>query len=122
MVFAMLIGAAMLLAPFAMRSGAAMAMGTSARAGQMADTGLSGTGLSGTGLSGTGHCSEQAGQQNHEDAPGDSICKSMCNGVVVPAAAPVLSGDSPAPLPTAAPNTGRHGVSAKLPTPPPRLS
>ena len=112
MVLAMLIAAAMLLAPFAMRSGAAMAMGTSAHAGQMADAGLSGT----------GHCSEQAGQQNHEDAPGDSICKSMCNGVVVAAAAPVLSGDSPAPLLTAAPNTGRHGVSAKLPTPPPRLS
>lgn len=117
MVFAMLIAAAMLLAPFAMRSGAAMAMGTSVHAGQMADKGLSGTGLSDT-----GHCSEQAGQQNHEDAPGDSICKSMCNGVVMAAAAPVLSGDSPAPLLTAAPNTGRHGVSAKLPTPPPRLS
>ena len=117
MVFAMLIAAAMLLGPLAMRSGAAMAMGSSAYAGQPVDTGLSGTGLSGT-----GHCSEPAGQQNQQDVAGDSICKSICHGLAVAAASPELSADSPAPLLTVSPKTGQHGVSAKLPTPPPRLS
>ena len=106
-VFAILIAAAMLLAPLAIRSGAAMAMAPSAHPEQTIDK---------------GHCSGQAGQPDGGQDPGDTCCAAMCNGLAVAAAAPVEAAVSPEPLLTVAPVADRHGVSAKLPTPPPRLS
>lgn len=106
-IFAILIAAAMLLAPLAIRSGAAMAMAPSAHTEQMIDK---------------GHCSGQTGQPDGGQDPGDNCCTAMCNGLAIAAAAPVEAAVSPEPLLTVSPVADRHGVSAKLPTPPPRLS
>ena len=106
-VFAILIAAAMLLAPLAIRSGAAMAMAPSAHPGQTIDK---------------GHCSGQAGQPDGGEDPGDNCCTAMCNGLAVAADSPVGSAAEPEPLLGVSPVADRHGVSAKLPTPPPRLS
>ena len=106
-VFAILIAAAMLLAPLAIRSGAAMAMAPSAHPEQTIDK---------------GHCSGPAGQPDGGQDTGDPCCAAMCNGLAVAAAAPVEAAANPEPLLTVAPVADRHGVCAKLPTPPPRLS
>ena len=106
-VFAILIAAAMLLAPLAIRSGAAMAMAPSAHPEQMMDK---------------GHCSGQAGQQDGGENPGDNCCAAMCNGLAVAADSPVGPAADAEPLLAVSPVADRHGVSAKLPTPPPRLS
>ena len=106
-VFAILIAAAMLLAPLAIRSGAAMAMAPSAHPEQMIDK---------------GHCSGPASQQDNGEIPGDNCCAAMCNGLAVAADSPVESAAQPERLVGGSPVADQHGVSAKLPTPPPRLS
>ncbi len=103
--FAILIAAAMLFAPFAMQSGAAMAVMPSDRHAQMM---------------GEGDCEGQpAGDTDGKsnEMPG---CAAMCAAI---AAAPVSPGQ-PAALtrsierPALEPSL--HGFLAKLPTPPPR--
>lgn len=98
----------MLFGPFALQSGAAMAMVPSDHQSEMSKS---------------GHCAEQQ-QQDDQDGnkAGKSCCIAMC-------AAAAVAGDS-APQPNHYSIAGPaplqddfvHGFLAKLPTPPPRLS
>lgn len=104
---AMLIALAMLFAPLALQSGAAMAMAPADHHSQMSKG---------------GHCDGQSPQRQDSGAPDKSCCAAMCTAVAV---APALSIEPHA----LAPNVDRprldlfhHSFLAELPTPPPRLA
>lgn len=105
--FAILIAAAMLFAPFAMQSGAAMAAMPSGQHAQMM---------------GKGHCEEQPATDKTGKSAEMACCPAMCAAVAVVISSPV----EPALFargierPTLA--QFQHGFVAKLPTPPPRLA
>lgn len=105
--FAILIAAAMLFAPFAMQSGTAMAAMPSDHHGQMMDK---------------GHCEGQSKPDEDSKSAEKPCCAAMC------AAVAVATGSSAEPavfaraVERAALQQFRHGFLAKLPTPPPRLA
>lgn len=105
--FAMLIAFAMLFAPLALQSGAAMAMAPADHHAQMMES---------------GHCGEQPAKSKDGKAMDKSCCAAMCVAVAV---APSVALEPHA----FATNTDRpsltlfhHSFLAELPTPPPRLA
>ena len=104
-IFAMLIAAAMLFAPFAMRSGGAMAAMPSNHHSQAMDK---------------SHCGDQPATGKDHKSTGKSCCAAMCTAIAVVPGSPVeplayaRSVDRPALV-----QFGRSFL-AKLPTPPPR--
>ncbi|HET7710106.1 MAG TPA: hypothetical protein VFK50_11365 [Sphingomicrobium sp.] len=105
--FAILIAAAMLFAPFAMQSGAAMAAMPSDQHAQTMDK---------------GHCEGQPAGDKGSKSADTPCCAAMCAAVAVAAGSPAEPpAFSPAverpPL-----NHSLHGFLARLPTPPPRLA
>ena len=105
--FAILIAAAMILSPFAMRSGMAMAAAPADHHAQ---------------LTVDKHCGSQSGDRMPGKANDKGCCAAMCANIMVPAAAPVE------PIGYARgidqPMIATIGASflAKLPTPPPRAA
>lgn len=105
--FAILIAVAMLFAPLALQSGAAMAMAPADHHAQMTKT---------------DHCGEQPAKSHDGKTVDKSCCAAMCTAIAV----------APAPMsqPHAfASSTERpslvqfdHSFLAELPTPPPRLA
>lgn len=105
--FAMLIAFAMLLAPLALQSGAAMAMAPADHHAQATEA---------------GHCGEQPAKSHDGNSTDKSCCAAMCTAVAV------------TPLPFVEPHMFshmvqrpagdqfQHGFLAELPTPPPRLA
>ena len=105
--FAILIAAAMLFAPLAIQSPGAMAMAPSVHSGQIMDS---------------GHCDGPSGKQREGATPGSDCCMAMCTGLAVApsgAAEPIPSAKSAISIGRV---ENRDGISAKLPTPPPRLA
>jgi hypothetical protein len=105
--FAILVAIGMLLAPLAIRSGAAMAMPRSGDHAQMMKS---------------GHCGEQPSKGKHEKSGETACCVAMCMAV---ATAPASAAD-PHILTASIDVPGRdrtgHSFLAELPTPPPRLA
>lgn len=103
--FAILIAAAMLFAPFAMQSGSAMATAPSDHQSQMMEK---------------GHCGEQPASRKDGVPTGKSCCVAMCTTIAVAPVSPV----EPLGYSRSAEQTDNDefGPSflAKLPTPPPR--
>ena len=104
---AMLIAFAMLFAPRALQSGAAMAMAPADRHAQMMDG---------------GHCGEQPAKDHHGKTVDRSCCAAMCTAIAV---APTPMSE----LNAFASSNARplliqfnHSFLAELPTPPPRLA
>ena len=103
--FAILVAAAMLFAPFAMQSGSAMAAMPSDHHAQMTDQ---------------GHCDGQPTTDKDSKSAEKPCCAAMCAAVAVWAGSPVepVTFERSAERPSL--EQFRHGFSAKLPTPPPR--
>ena len=105
--FAILIAAAMMLSPFAMRSGMAMAAAPADHHTQTAAD---------------KHCGSQSGDRNSGKVVDKGCCAAMCANIVLPAAAPAE------PIGYARgidqPMIASIGASflTKLPTPPPRAA
>ena len=105
--FAILIAAAMILSPFAMRSGMAMAAAPGNHHARMTSE---------------DHCGAQQGERDAGKAIDKNCCAAMCANIVLPTAVPVE------PLAYAQcidqPAIAAIGKSflAKLPTPPPRAA
>jgi hypothetical protein len=105
--FAMLIAFAMLFAPLALQSGAAMAMAPAEHHAQMMES---------------GHCGEQPAKSKDGKAMDKSCCAAMCAAVAVAPAvmlephAHIRNTDRPSLTPF------HHSFLAELPTPPPRLA
>jgi Ni/Co efflux regulator RcnB len=104
---AILIAAAMLFAPFAMQSGAAMAAMASDHHAKMVDK---------------GHCDRQPAGDEDSKRADKPCCAAMCAAVAVTPIAPVepIAHASSVDRPTAA--QFQRGFLAKLPTPPPRVA
>jgi hypothetical protein len=103
--FAMLIAFAMLFAPLALQSGAAMAMAPADHHAQMMKT---------------GHCGEQPAKSQDGKMADKSCCAAMCAAVAV---APAVTVEPHAYAPSVEHPTldqFQHSYLAKLPTPPPR--
>lgn len=102
---AVLIALAMLFAPFAMPSGAAMATAPADHHGQMMDK---------------GHCGDQPAKGKADKAADKACCAAMCTAIAVapasPAAPPVFLRSIEQP----SLEQLSHSYLAKLPTPPPR--
>ena len=103
--FAILIAAAMLFAPFAMQSGMAMAAMPSDHHTQMMEN---------------GHCE---GQPADEDSKGAEkpCCAAMCTAIAVATSSPAQPAAFARSVEQPSLNRSLHGFLAKLPTPPPRL-
>lgn len=104
---AMLIALAMLFAPLAMQSGAAMAMAPAGHHAQMTKA---------------GHCGEQPAKSHDGKAMDKSCCAAMCAAVAI---APAAEGEPHALAPSVEhPSLDffHHSFLAELPTPPPRLA
>lgn len=105
LLFASLIAVAMLFAPLATRSGAAMAMAPADHHAQMMES---------------GHCGQQPAKDKDGKTIDKSCCVTMCTAVAVAPAPPLephafaKGVDRPSLTPF------DHGFLAKLPTPPPR--
>ncbi len=103
--FAILIAVAMLVAPFAMQAGSAMAAMPSDHHSQMMEK---------------GHCGVQSNEGMADEALGKSCCVAMCTAIAVAPVSPSeplafsRSVERPALV------QFRHSYLAKLPTPPPR--
>lgn len=103
--FAMLIAAAMLFAPFAMRAGSAMAMAPADHHAQMMER---------------GHCGEQPANGKDGETVDKSCCVAVCAAIAIAPVAPLepqafaKNVDRPSLTPF------HHSFLAKLPTPPPR--
>ena len=105
--YAMLIAFAMLFAPLAMQSGAAMAMAPADHQGQMMES---------------GQCGEQPAKSHHGKAMDKSCCAAMCAAVAV---APSVEAEPHALARQAqrpALDQFQRSFLAELPTPPPRLA
>ena len=103
--FAILIAAAMLFAPFAMQSGSAMAAMPSDHHAQMM---------------GKGHCGEQPTKSKDDKSAEKSCCVAMCTAIAVASAASLESHAFHGPVDRPKLSAFHHGFLAKLPTPPPR--
>lgn len=105
--FAMLIAFAMLFAPLALQSGAAMAMAPADHHAQMMET---------------GHCGEQPAKSHDGKGMDKSCCAAMCAAVAV---APSVQAEPHALTPSVelpALDQFQRSFLAELPTPPPRLA
>jgi hypothetical protein len=105
--FAMLIAFAMLFAPVALQSGAAMAMAPADHHAQMMES---------------GHCGEQPAKSHDGKAMDKSCCAAMCAAVAV---APAVEAEPHALVPAVerpALDQFQRSYLAELPTPPPRLA
>ncbi|MDP9422052.1 MAG: hypothetical protein M3Q19_04320 [Pseudomonadota bacterium] len=105
--FAMLIAFAMLFAPLALQSGAAMAMAPADHHAQMMES---------------GHCGEQPAKSQDGKTMDKSCCAAMCAAVAV---APSVKAEPHVLTPSAqrpALDQFQHSFIAELPTPPPRLA
>ena len=107
LLFALLIAVAMLFAPLAMQSGAAMAMAPADHHSQMTKG---------------GHCGDQPAKSHDGKAMDKSCCAAMCAAVAIPPALRI----EPQALALAAERPGldlfHHSFLAELPTPPPKLA
>ncbi len=104
-IFAILIAAAMLFAPFAMRSGGAMAAMPSNHHSQAMDK---------------DHCGDQPATGKDHKSTGKSCCAAMCTAIAVVPGSPVEPlGYARSVDRSALVQFGRSFL-AKLPTPPPR--
>ena len=105
--FATVIAFAVLFAPLAMQSGAAMAMAPAKHHAEMTKA---------------GHCGEQPSKHNDATPMDASFCVAMCAAVAIPP----VSIPEPACLAHSAEHPAvdlvRHNFLAELPTPPPRLA
>jgi len=104
--FAILVAAAMLFAPFAMQSGRAMAAMPSDDHAMMAQD----------------HCEGQPAGDKDGTAAEDPCCAAMCAAVAIATRSPVESAVVARAAERPALERFRHGFLAKLPTPPPRLA
>lgn len=105
--FAILIAAAMLFAPFAVQSGAAMAAMPSDHHAQMM---------------GKGHC-EGMPATDGDSKPADMLCcAAMCAAMAVAPVSPTDPADVSHSVERPSLKQSLHGFLAKLPTPPPRLA
>ena len=104
--FAILIAAAMLFAPFAMQSGMAMAAMPSDHHAQMTEK---------------GHCQ---GQPADEDSKGTEMtcCAAMCTAIAIATNSSVEPAAFSRAVERPSLKLSLHGFLAKLPTPPPRLA
>ena len=105
--FAILIAAAMMLSPFAMRGGMAMAAAPADHHAQMAVD---------------KHCGSQSGDRMSDTMNDKGCCAAMCANVTLPAAAPAepIGFARRIDLPMIA--SIRASFLAKVPTPPPRAA
>lgn len=103
--FSILIAAAMLLAPMALQSGAAMAMAPTDHHAQMMEK---------------GHCGGQKDGEQGKMSGGKSCCVAMCSAVAVNIAMTVEPHQYALSEPVSARDEFRFTFLAKLPTPPPR--
>ena len=106
--YVMLLALAMLLAPLALQSGAAMAMAPAGHHSQMMNG---------------GHCGEQPAKSHDGKAMDKSCCAAMCAAAA--AIVPAIH-NGPHALASTVKRPGldlfRHSFLAELPTPPPRLA
>ena len=103
--FAILIAFAMLFAPLAMQSGAAMAMAPADHNAQMMET---------------GHCSEQPAKSHNGKMVDKSCCAAMCAAVAVAPAVTTEPDTYARTVDRPAPDQFQRSYLAELPTPPPR--
>ena len=104
-IFAMLIAAAMLFAPFAMRSGGAMAAMPSNHHSQAMDK---------------SHCGDQPATGKDHKSTGKSCCAAMCTAIAVAPGSPVEPLAYARSIDRSAIDQFGRSFLAKLPTPPPR--
>lgn len=104
---AILVGWAMLFAPLAMQSGAAMAAMPADHHSQMAKT---------------GHCGDQPDSGTDSPADGKSCCVAMCTAIAIAPVAPLSPLAFPPAIDRPALAHFGPGFLAKLPTPPPRFA
>lgn len=105
--FAVLLAFAMLFAPLAMQSGAAMAMAPADHQGQMMES---------------GHCGEQPAKSHHGKAMDKSCCAAMCAAVAVTPPVTLEPHALAKHIERPALDQFQHSYLAELPTPPPRLA
>jgi hypothetical protein len=105
--FAILIAAAMLFAPFAMQSGSAMAAMPSDHHAQ---------------TMGADHCEGQPATDKDSKSADKPCCAAMCAAVAIATGSPVEPAVFARAVERPALEQFRHGILAKLPTPPPRLA
>ena len=103
--FAMLIAFAMLFAPLALQSGAAMAMAPADHHAQMMET---------------GHCGEQPAKSQHGKMVDKSCCAAMCVAVAVAPSVTVEPHEYTPSVERPALDQFQRSYLAELPTPPPR--
>lgn len=103
--FAILIAYAMLFAPLAMQSGAAMAMAPADHNAQMMET---------------GHCSEQPAKSHNGKMVDKSCCAAMCAAVAVAPAVTTEPDTYARTVDRPATDQFQRSYLAELPTPPPR--
>ena len=104
-IFAMLIAAALLFAPFAMRSGGAMAAMPSNHHSQAMDK---------------SHCGDQPATGKDHKSTGKSCCAAMCTAIAVAPGSPVEPLAHARSIDRSAIDQFGRSFMAKLPTPPPR--
>jgi hypothetical protein len=105
--FAMLIAFAMLFAPLALQSGAAMAMAPADHHSQMMKA---------------GHCGEQPSKSHDGKSMDKSCCAAMCAAVAVTPSPSVEPHIFSHMIERPAVDQFQHSFLAELPTPPPRLA
>lgn len=106
-IFSILIAAAMLFAPLAMQSGAAMAMTPTDHHAQMVDK---------------GHCGTTSSDTQDESTAGNNCCVAMCAAVAIAPGTVVAPRISVQADPTASLQDFQFGFFGELPTPPPRVA
>ena len=105
--FAILFAFAMLFAPLAMQSGAAMAMAPADHHAQMMET---------------GHCGEQPAKSQDGKMVDKSCCAAMCAAVAVAPTVSVEPHIFTSSVERPSPDQFQRSYLAELPTPPPRLA
>ena len=103
--FAMLIAAAMLFAPFAMQAGGAMAMAPADHQSQMTES---------------GKCGDQPAKERDGKGVEKPCCIAMCTAIAVAPVSPAAPVVFPRSVEQPSLEQFSHGYLAKLPTPPPR--
>ncbi len=105
--FAILIAATMIIAPFAMRSGAAMAASPGSHHAEE---------------TGQDHCDPQQGEHHGETAIDENCCPATCGNFALPPAAAVDPADFSRGTDLSSMAAIGKSFLAKLPTPPPRVA
>lgn len=106
-IFSILFAAAMLFAPLAMQSGAAMAMAPSDHHAQMMTS---------------GHCDKSSSDSQDKSKAAKSCCVAMCAAAAVSPAASIQPHAFSQAEPTVAPQDFKFGFFGEFPTPPPRVA